>query len=337
MTALMPPLVIALLLLVAGLLGPWLLRSAAPVLMRAPRAAVALLLTGLGTWLLAVAALSLMLAWTLTGPQLLSGAFGDVCQRCLDAASPFASEHTFRTSLPVIALVLLPALGAAVLAGLGVHRTLRARRSAHAASADILVASRRARLAGEDVWLLPEERPVALALPRRHGGIVVSEGLLRTLSSEELVAVLAHERAHLHQHHHLVLGALRALVEPLRWVPLAAAIADAVPHYLEVAADRCARDRTGTPALASALLKIGSPVDPSSPVTPATVRAGSTGAMLHAGGPDRIRQLVAPTGAGSALLPAAVLLAMTLALAVVTLVVHGPYLQVLLTGCAIAG
>ena len=76
MTALGAPAVIAVLLGVSGLCGPLLLRAAAPLLMRIPRLAVALLLAGMAAWLLAAAALSLVLAWSLTGPRLLPGAYG---------------------------------------------------------------------------------------------------------------------------------------------------------------------------------------------------------------------------------------------------------------------
>src|SRR5690625_4395359 len=92
---------ITLLLLLGAVLGPRLLRAAAPVLMRVPRLAVALLMMGLGAWLLTAAALSLVLAWTLSGPRLLPGAYGEVCQRCLAASSPFAPGHTVETALPV--------------------------------------------------------------------------------------------------------------------------------------------------------------------------------------------------------------------------------------------
>ena len=344
MSVLAPPLLIALLLVTSAVAGPALLRAGAPLLMRVPRTAVAVLLTSLGTWLLAAAALSLLLAWTLTGPELLPGAVGEVCQRCLDASTPFASDQTVETALPIALLVALPVLGAAAVLVLGARRAVRARSAARGAARDITAGARATRLAGHDVWLVPDEEPAAFALPARLGGIVVSAGLRRTLSNAELRAVLAHEGAHLRQRHHLVLSATRSLAEPLRWIPLAAAIADAVPRYLEIAADESARRCSGTHSLASALLKIGAPVRPASSAAaaaPATAAASAgpllhTG-LLHAGGPDRIRHLVAPAGAGSALLPTALLAGLMLALTAVIVAVHGPYLQVLLAGCAIPG
>lgn len=45
--------------------------------------------------------------------------------------------------------------------------------------------------------------PIALAVPGRHGGVVLSHGLRTTLSRPELQVVIAHEQSHLrHRHHH---------------------------------------------------------------------------------------------------------------------------------------
>src|SRR5699024_8379329 len=83
--------------------------------------------------------------------------------------------------------------------------------------------------AGHPVLLLPDRAPVAFALPRRHGGIVISRGLLDSLAPRELSAVLAHEQAHLSQHHHSVLAVLDAIAGPLRMIPLFDAVVTAVP------------------------------------------------------------------------------------------------------------
>src|SRR5699024_2303908 len=106
------------------------------------------------------------------------------------------------------------------------------------------------------VLLLPDRAPVAFALPRRHGGIVISRGLLDSLAPRELSAVLAHEQAHLSQHHHSVLAVLDAITGPLRMIPLFDAVVTAVPHLLEIAANDVSRHRSGTPALARALLRL---------------------------------------------------------------------------------
>ena len=233
--------------------------------------------------------------------------------------------------LAVALLMLLPALGATLLLGRLLHHLLASHRQARSLSARIVGSARRTRVAGHEVWLLRDARPLAFALPRSKGGIVISDGLRGQLADRELTAVLAHEQAHLQQRHHLILSVLGAVTEPLRWIPLARAIADAAPHYLEIAADSRARACSGTPALASALLKIGAPAHPG----PLPARPGGPAALLHAGGPDRIRQLVAPARGGAALAPLSALALLMLGLTIVTICVHLSYLQVMLAGCVL--
>ncbi|WP_435107108.1 M56 family metallopeptidase [Nocardiopsis synnemataformans] len=61
-----------------------------------------------------------------------------------------------------------------------------------------------------------QERPIAMAVPGHHGGVLVSKGLLRVLSREQLQVVFRHEHSHLRHNHHVytTLGALAAAVFP---------------------------------------------------------------------------------------------------------------------------
>lgn len=52
-----------------------------------------------------------------------------------------------------------------------------------------------------DLLVVPDRAPIAHALP--GGVVVVSAGMLRNLSRGERAVLLAHERAHVHQHHHV--------------------------------------------------------------------------------------------------------------------------------------
>lgn len=311
-------------LTVTVLAGPVLIRAAAPALMRVPRAAVALLVGAGVLWLFALAALSLMAAWLITGPAVLPTALADVCQRCLAAASPFDMSGIVDTGVPVALLIALPAVALTLLAGVVGRRAVRRHRATVATANDIWCRAEPTRIHGHPVLLIDDLRPTAYSLPLRHGGIVVSRGLLTALDPAEVAAVLAHEHAHVRGRHHLVLALLDVLVAPLRRLPLMAAIRDAVPHYLEIAADAAARRHAGTPALASALLKMGDP---------AVACDHRHGSLLHAAGPDRIGQLVAPARIGSALAPVSALGAAATAFAMLTAAVHGPYLSVILTGC----
>jgi Zn-dependent protease with chaperone function len=60
--------------------------------------------------------------------------------------------------------------------------------------------------------------PMAVAVPGRGGGVLVSRGLLRGLASEELRVVFEHEGSHLRHRHHryLAAGAVAAALLPLR-------------------------------------------------------------------------------------------------------------------------
>ena len=61
-----------------------------------------------------------------------------------------------------------------------------------------------------------QEQPLAVAVPGHHGGVLVSKGLMRMLSREELQVVFRHEHSHLRHRHHVytVLGAFAVAVFP---------------------------------------------------------------------------------------------------------------------------
>lgn len=239
----------ALLSLALGLLalaGPRLVRWSSPLLMRAPRLASGLLLGALAVWSTAAVVLSVALAGLPSGPRLLAGSAADVCQRCLAAASPFSAAPV-ELPVPMAALLLLPLVGTVLMGAAAVRGLLRRARSIRAVLAEVRTSAVRTVLAGHRVLLVPDPTPLAFALPRRRGGIVVSHGLLDSLGADELSAVLEHEAAHLSQHHHALLAVLEAMVGPLRVIPLFDAVATTVPHLLEIAADDASRHRSGTP------------------------------------------------------------------------------------------
>src|SRR5690554_3938149 len=117
----------------SAMLGPLLLRRSAPALMRVPRIAVAVVSGGAVAWSAALLALGPMVAWAATGPSLLAGGAGDVCQRCLASASPFAAQGG-SLAVPAIVPLTIGALTALVVAG-GVAVELRRRRGASRATA----------------------------------------------------------------------------------------------------------------------------------------------------------------------------------------------------------
>ncbi|WP_206448488.1 M56 family metallopeptidase [Agrococcus sp. KRD186] len=132
--------------------------------------------------------------------------------------------------------------------------------------------------------VLDDAVPVAYCLPRGAGSVtVLSQGLLDRLDADELVAVIAHERAHVEQRHDILLLVFRAWRSALPWFPIAA-LADAeVAALVEMLADDHARREVRDEVLARAILAVGASGVSGAEVEP----AGSTR------GSDRFKRLVA--------------------------------------------
>ncbi|MCT1548999.1 M56 family metallopeptidase [Brevibacterium casei] len=312
-------------LIAFAVFGPWLLRHAAPALMRVPRLAIAVIGGGILVWLGTLLSIGPVLAWFGSGPALLPERAAAVCQRCLTAANPFDVGEV-ETAIPAILLLAIPALLIlALLVGVSAQLMRRARRARNAARLVLRDAHRR-QLHGFAVSVVDARETFALTFPHRHGGIIVSTGALDALDHDELLAVLAHEHAHLRQRHHLISAIISSLAAFLRWVPVVRAAADALPHYLEIAADNEARRHAGTPALVSALIKLGERAAPA-------VAEHACAQALHAAGPERIRQLVRPTGGLAGAAPTVMITAYLVVLGVASAAVHLPYASAALTGC----
>ncbi|HET9898490.1 MAG TPA: M56 family metallopeptidase [Streptosporangiaceae bacterium] len=103
------------------------------------------------------------------------------------------------------------------------------------------------------------DHPAAAAycVPGLRSAIVISAGALNLLDTDELAAVLAHERAHLRARHDLVLLPFTALLRAFRWSATARAANDEVALLVEMLADDRARRRRPARELATALLRVG--------------------------------------------------------------------------------
>ena len=132
-------------------------------------------------------------------------------------------------------------------------RTLRARRR-HRDLLDVL-ATPWPHASGTRV--LDHPVPVAYCLPGRSSRLVVSAGVLDTLDTAGVVAVLAHERAHLRERHDLVVlpfvawGATAPFVRGMVCAQLA------VARLIEMRADDVARKLCDPTELATALKEVG--------------------------------------------------------------------------------
>ena len=103
------------------------------------------------------------------------------------------------------------------------------------------------------------DHPAAAAycVPGLRSAIVISAGTLNLLDTDELAAVLAHERAHLRARHDLVLLPFTALLRAFRWSATARAANAEVALLVEMLADDRARRRRPARELATALLRVG--------------------------------------------------------------------------------
>jgi Zn-dependent protease with chaperone function len=141
-----------------------------------------------------------------------------------------------------------------------------------------------------------DERPVAYAVPFPAGTIVVSAGLLGLLGADERRALLAHEHAHLRQHHagYVLLAGLAARANPLLR-PLARQVRLAT----ELAADEQAAQEVGDRRVVACALARASLAARTSTAAPAAGRTilAATGGRLAIADTDaaaRVRALLAP-------------------------------------------
>ncbi len=123
------------------------------------------------------------------------------------------------------------------------------------------------RLLGFDAVVLPTPAVMAFSTAAKDPQIVVSQGLLDTLSEDELEAVLAHETAHVRLRHSRFLLPVAAL-EPIAAVapPLRASLA-ATRFAVERWADEQAIDLGGTRSSLISALELVATVPPVSPIT----------------------------------------------------------------------
>lgn len=109
---------------------------------------------------------------------------------------------------------------------------------------------------GVPVVELECREPMARSVAGRRPTILISSGLRRILDADEVDAVIAHERAHLSQHHAAIalLAALQRSCAPA--LPCSRAFERSVLVLLELAADDAAARQHGTSVTASAIEKV---------------------------------------------------------------------------------
>ncbi|MET7328198.1 M56 family metallopeptidase [Nonomuraea sp. NPDC005650] len=170
-------------------------------------------------------------------------------------------------------LARLLSCGAAVLARAG------AERRAHAAMLGLL--GRRDR--DLDAIVLDHDERLAYCLPGRRAQTVITTGALRSLTPEQVAAVLAHERAHLRGRHHLALAAAHTLAKAFPKVPVFEAAKAEVVRLIELLADDVAARRHPRVQIAAALVGLATGRAPAF-----ALGAGGDTALL------RVRRMLSP-------------------------------------------
>lgn len=137
------------------------------------------------------------------------------------------------------------------------------------------------------LFVLDNAAPVAYCVPGRHSCVVMTSAALAALNEAQLAAVLEHERTHLSERHHLVVGAFDVLVSAFPFVRGFRLAREHVARLIEMIADDAAVRRHGSDAVAGALLRLAT--------------AGPSG-LLNAGGPgvgSRVERLLHPRPASA--------------------------------------
>lgn len=129
----------------------------------------------------------------------------------------------------------------------------RRRRRHHRAVLDLISGPPRSKDAS--VRVLDEQAPLAWTVPGRRSRLVLTAGLMDLLTDQQLLAVLAHERAHLSVRHDLLLVPFQAWATALP-VPGMRAARVAVRSLVEMQADDVAARTVGPATVASAIAAV---------------------------------------------------------------------------------
>ena len=250
----------------------WLPRAAWPA--RAPRTGIAAWLAGSLSAAACTAAAGLILAvpcaQLITDPGML--------RHCLSLLRAQYASPAGAAAGAAGALLALTVLGRVTWCYGAAAAAARHRRAVHD---DVLAVLARPGPAA-DVQVIDTDCAAVYCLPGRHR-IVLTSGALSCLDDGQLQAVLAHERAHLSERHHLMLRLAAALESAFPVIRFFGMAARQVRYLVEVAADDAAVRRAPRLTLAAALLAVAA----------AGVPVGALGAGGSAAA-QRIRRLIAP-------------------------------------------
>ncbi len=154
------------------------------------------------------------------------------------AGDPVRADHAVASALGVVLAAEL--VGVLLVSWVRVLRTRRR----HRALLELVVEPGPV----VDASLLAHPAPVAFCLPGARPLLVLSTGMVAELDGAQLEAVVAHERAHLRERHHLLLLPFVAWRTALPVLPAARRAHDAVRDLVEMRADDVALRSLAGPA-----------------------------------------------------------------------------------------
>ena len=158
-------------------------------------------------------------------------------------------------------------------------RTARTRRR-HRALLELIVTP----AAVPDARLLEHPAPVAFCIPGARPLLVLSSGMVAELDDEQLAAVVAHERAHLRERHHLLLLPFVAWEAALPVLPAAARAHASVRRLVEMRAGDVALRLLPVGSRRTLAMAIGAVAGGAGGGVPAGALAGAGGAGGGRGG-----------------------------------------------------
>ena len=297
------PLLLALFALLAAALAPRLLRSAAWV-ERSP---------GVGILLWQALSGSVLLATVLAGAALalpavpLTTNLAELLSACGEALRAQYSTPAGAAASAGGTLVVLAVVGRAVSclsAGL-----LQARRQRGRQLQALALVARADHRSG--ALVVDHPAAVAYCLPGPRGHVVLTTAALAALDTDEVAAVLAHERAHLRARHHLVVAMSAALQRAFPRIPVFRDAHCELARLVEMHADDAAAQRSERMTIATALVRLAE-----SPAPAPSLGAGGSTSLA------RVRRLVAPaqplTAPGRALGVVAAVVLVTAPVGIVT-------------------
>jgi Zn-dependent protease with chaperone function len=135
--------------------------------------------------------------------------------------------------------------------------------------------------------LVDHAQPAAYCVAGPHPTVIVTTAALRTLNSDQLDAVLAHERAHLAYRHHRLLAIARIGRQVFPLIPLTRNAATQIARLIEMHADDMAARAHDSGVLATALVALATTGAAPGPAAPG-LAAAATDAV------QRVQRLLSP-------------------------------------------